>query len=35
MIHVAEKLASIYQLGLDEIARQTTENTYKLFRKLN
>lgn len=34
MIHVAEKLASIYQLGLDEIALQTTNNTYQLFRKL-
>jgi len=35
MIHVAEKLASIYQLGLDQIVRQTTENTYRLFRNLN
>ena len=35
MIYVAEKLASIYQLGLDEIAQQTTDNTYRLFKKLN
>ena len=35
LIHVAEKLASIYELGLDEIAKQTTENTYRLFKKLN
>jgi TatD DNase family protein len=35
LIHVAEKLAGIYQVGLDEIANQTTENTYRLFRKLN
>jgi Tat protein secretion system quality control protein TatD with DNase activity len=34
MLHVAEKLAGIYQIGLDEIARQTTENTVRLFKKL-
>lgn len=34
LIKVAEKLASIYQVGLDEIARRTTQNAASIF-KLN
>jgi TatD DNase family protein len=35
VLHVAEKLAGIYELGLDEIAEQTTQNALSLFKKLN
>lgn len=32
IIHVAEKLAGIFKIGIDEIAKITTENANKLFR---
>jgi TatD DNase family protein len=32
VIHVAEKLASIFEFGLDEIAKISTENAQKLFQ---
>ena len=32
IIHVAEKLAGIFEIGIDEIAKITTENANKLFR---
>lgn len=32
LIHVAEKLASIFEIGLDEISGITTENATKLFQ---
>ena len=32
VIHVAEKLASIFEIGLDEIATITSENATKLFQ---
>jgi len=35
IIHVAEKLAGIYEIGLDQIADQTTQNARDLFKKLN
>ena len=31
IIHVAEKLAGIFEIGIDEIAKITTENANKLF----
>lgn len=35
IIHVAEKLAGIYEIGLEQIAEQTTKNAMTLFKKLN
>jgi TatD DNase family protein len=35
LIHIAEKLAGIYQIGLDEIAHHTTQNAFQLFKKLD
>ena len=35
LIHIAEKLAGIYQIGLDEIAHHTTQNAFQLFNKLD
>lgn len=32
LIHVAEKLASIFEIGLDEIAKITTKNANELFQ---
>jgi TatD DNase family protein len=32
IIHVAEKLAGIFEIGIDEIAKITTENANKLFQ---
>lgn len=32
VVHVAEKLAAIYNMGLDEIARITTANALQLFK---
>lgn len=35
LIHIAEKLAGIYQIGLDEVAHHTTQNAFQLFKSLN
>jgi TatD DNase family protein len=35
IIHIAEKLAGIYEIDLDQIAKQTTQNALTLFKKLN
>jgi TatD DNase family protein len=32
LIYVAEKLASVYEIGLDVIAKETSENAKKLFK---
>ncbi|MBM3452774.1 MAG: TatD family deoxyribonuclease [Bacteroidetes bacterium] len=32
IIHIAEKLASIFEIGVDEIAKRTTYNANKLFQ---
>ena len=32
LIHIAEKLAGIFEVGLDEIAKKTSENALNLFK---
>ena len=34
IIHVAEKIAEIKEISLEEVAKFTTENAFRLFRKL-
>lgn len=31
LIHIAEKIASLYEVGLDEVAQITSQNTYAVF----
>lgn len=33
LIHIAQRVADIYQLSLEEIARITTENSFKIFNR--